>query len=293
MFDKYLYRVEKDGAFYAGYTLCKLSGNTHPVFLFTSLRIIKVLSGAAQWKIGSEIYVVQKDDIVVVNNIQPRQFMNVLEAPFECEIFAFSPAVFQNASDCLSLFYNQSDKFNPVISKSIANSGEIYTLLAILKSRFQSASRYSQYSIIGISGILSAIFSHVLMCIEQASPDMLHAPGYAKSYAAKIAAQSIEYINKNISKEIDVSVLAKNANLSRVYFSKVFHKYTGITPASFISRCRINNVIHLLSTQDINVLDAALASGFKTSSGFYKTFHAICGMPPKAFLLSGGAAPVI
>ena len=46
----------------------------------------------------------------------------------------------------------------------------------------------------------------------------------------------------------------------------------------------VQNAVRLMINDSINILDAAMLSGFGSSSGFYKTFRAVCGMSPGEYL---------
>jgi methylphosphotriester-DNA--protein-cysteine methyltransferase len=54
----------------------------------------------------------------------------------------------------------------------------------------------------------------------------------------------------------------------------------GISPKSYIINLRIEKVLHQVSTDNITILGAALESGFRSSSAFYKAFNAYKAKPP-------------
>ena len=72
MYDNYIYTVRSGDSFLAGYSHCTLTESTNPAFLFSTLRIIRVLDGDADWRIGNNIHFIQKGDIIAVNNIDIR-----------------------------------------------------------------------------------------------------------------------------------------------------------------------------------------------------------------------------
>ena len=49
---------------------------------------------------------------------------------------------------------------------------------------------------------------------------------------------------------------------------------------------KVQAVLRRMNGSRENVLDTAMACGFTSSSGFYKTFRVVCGMPPRAYLAS-------
>ena len=285
MYANYIYKIERDSSFFAGYNICSLTGDNHPIRLYTSLRIMKVTQGRCEWKIGTKTYMVEKGDILVVNNIEPRQISKTFNTNFVCDVFGFSPVVFGNNTECFSLFFNRTKNFNPIINKNIKNVDDINYMLDILKKQFikQVHSKYTKDS---ISSLITAICALILDMLNQESTDIKSSEYILSTAASEMVARSISYIYENSGNHINVSDLAANVSVSREYFSKIFHKYTGSTPSTFITQCKINNVIRLINTKNINILDAAIESGFNTSSGFYQAFHTMYGMSPKKFLKS-------
>ena len=283
MYDKYSHVISRNGEFAAGYKHCSVVSRSMPSFLFTTLRILRVTKGAAEWMIGSRVYSISKDDLVVVNNIEARQFLSVdRDELFECEIFAFLPTVFGSATDCLRLYYDRSPDFDPVIGQDMPYIGEIHSLLDMLAEAFE-AENDPQAATLAL-GLLTAVTSQLIRSVDLRYPGTLSCSGQSSQLAAEIIESTIRYINENISSEFGVAELAKHTNLSRGYFSLIFRRYTGSSPATFINRCRVTNVIRLLCGSQMNVLDAAMASGFQSASGFYKTFRAVCGMSPGEYM---------
>ena len=212
--------------------------------------------------------------------------MRISPNGFKCEIFAFSPAIFSEPNACLRLFYSRAKNFDPVISNSVSDRATLDFLLDLTHAAFSGSDANSEYSKIVISSSISSFSAYALSEILKLHPESIHDSAYIDTSAPLTVAQTVRYINENIDKEFDVSSLAKNVGLSRGYFSKIFLRYTGQSPAKFINRCRISNVLRLLSTMKVNVLDAAMMSGFSSASGFYKTFSNIYGTSPLKFISS-------
>ena len=73
------------------------------------LKIIRVLSGAAVWKIENKEYPVKKDDILIVNNTERRQIvMQNVNEPFVIEYAQF----LHDGSELLFNEENQTVKIN-------------------------------------------------------------------------------------------------------------------------------------------------------------------------------------
>lgn len=278
MYDKYIKTIFKDGRFLAGYNRQSRLGGTMKPFLFSTLRILYVAAGSADWQIGSRVWHIGESDLVVVNNTELRCFVAASE-DFTYEVFAFVPSVFYAESTCVKLFYNRSDSFVPVFSVADANYPRMISLIGMLSDLFLSGEGSNEEPVLASSLITSIV---TYMILDRS--DSLEAESSSTATAVLIS-NAVDYIQKNPSVDLSVSVLAGKVGLSSGYFCVCFKRYTGTTPAKFISCARVAKVVHLLrSNPNTNVLDAALASGFESSSGFYRAFKSICGETPKNYL---------
>ena len=279
MFDSYEHTLTRQGRFVAGYKHCDVTRDSMGTYLFTTLRLLRVLRGSADWKIGKRVFRLREGEIIAVNNAEVRQFVHVdTRQGFLCEIFAFLPTIFGSESECLRLFYDRGPEFVPVFESSLPGFENVDRILDLVREAFCSDENLYAY----IVGLLSAAAAGLVRGIERLAPETLGAVGGLGG--AEIISGAIRYINDNISNEFSVAELAAALNLSRGYFTSLFARCTGTTPAEFINRCRITNVITLLGTKKMNILDAAFASGFGSSSGFYRTFGAVLGMTPSEYL---------
>ena len=280
MFDSYEHTLTHNGRFVAGYKHCDVTRDSMGAYLFTTLRLLRVLRGSADWKIGKRVFKLREGDIIAVNNAEVRQFVHVDPCQgFLCEIFAFLPTIFGSESECLRLFYDRGPEFVPVFDSGLPGFENVDRILDLLREAFCSDEDLYAY----ISGLLSAAASGLVRGIGKIAPGTLGSDGDLHG-GAEIVSGAIRYINDNISNEFSVAELAAALNLSRGYFTSLFTRCAGTTPAEFINRCRITNVITLLGGKKMNILDAAFASGFGSSSGFYRTFGAVCGMTPSEYL---------
>ena len=288
MHDSYDAVVTDNGSFLAAYSICRIAGvpeHGGSFFLFTTLRILRVRSGRADWRIGSRTVSIAPGDIIVVNNVEARQFLRI-EGNFEAEIFAFLPMVFGRETDCLRLFYSRAPEFSPRIDPALPCFSDVSALLDMLSAAFLAEDSASRRTL--VTSLLTAAVTMLLDDIGRHAPASLCTADSDSRTAASVIAGAVHEINANIREEFGVGELAARMNLSRGYFTRMFRACTGVTPGAFIARCRVQNAVRLMMSGSCNVLDAAMASGFGSSSGFYKTFAAVCGMPPGEYLKRAG-----
>jgi YesN/AraC family two-component response regulator len=93
----------------------------------------------------------------------------------------------------------------------------------------------------------------------------------------------IRYIGENLSEELSLINLAKEANLSKYHFCRIFKRYTGMNPMKFVTSMRIEKAKNLLERSDLAVSVVARQVGFHDPSDFDKKFKKLTGMTPTAY----------
>ena len=153
MFDSYEHTLTRQGKFVAGYKHCDVTRDSMGTYLFTTLRLLRVLRGSADWKIGKRVFRLREGDIIAVNNAEVRQFVHVdPNQGFLCEIFAFLPTIFGSESECLRLFYDRGPGFVPVFESSLPGFENVDRILDLVREAFCSDEDLYAY----IVGLLSA-----------------------------------------------------------------------------------------------------------------------------------------
>ncbi|MFV0441570.1 MAG: AraC family transcriptional regulator [Lachnospirales bacterium] len=92
--------------------------------------------------------------------------------------------------------------------------------------------------------------------------------------------KSIKYISSNFDKNINIDEIAKEVNISKYYFIKIFHEYTGMTPYNYLINCRINESKKLLRTTNYKIQDICQRVGYGDTSNFSKAFVKVNGVTP-------------
>jgi AraC-like DNA-binding protein len=96
--------------------------------------------------------------------------------------------------------------------------------------------------------------------------------------ASKIL-EAMRYIQ--VTKEnLTVSYLAERANLHQDYFSRLFLRYAGQRPLSYIHEKRIERAQYLIATTDLSYTAIAEEIGFENLSHFSKVFKKITSLTP-------------
>lgn len=95
--------------------------------------------------------------------------------------------------------------------------------------------------------------------------------------------KSVEYIQRNYSRKLTVSSMAKYIGIDRSYLGSLFKQYLGISPQQYIMKFRIDKACELMRNPALSIGDISRSVGYEDQLLFSKTFKKIKGISPKAF----------
>ena len=121
---------------------------------------------------------------------------------------------------------------------------------------------------------LTFLSAYDILSIEQQSP----------SYnSAEIAELIKKYIEQNYNKPIDFNMIADHFSFSPSYLTKIFVKFTNITPSKYILNYRINVAKQLLGDFSLTINMVANMVGYTDPFHFSKTFKQTVGVSPASY----------
>ena len=91
---------------------------------------------------------------------------------------------------------------------------------------------------------------------------------------------AIDYIENNLTEEIDFQKIAMEACCSSYNFQRMFSFITDITLAEYIRRRRMTQAALELQNTDVKVLDLAVKYGYDSAASFTRTFGILHGITP-------------
>ncbi len=95
----------------------------------------------------------------------------------------------------------------------------------------------------------------------------------AMEYRKRIC-QAMDYISRNIVRELSLEEISEVAAFSKFHFHRIFKAVVGETVAEFTRRLRIEMAAnHLLSSQFEDITTIAMECGFSSSQNFAKAFR--------------------
>ena len=115
----------------------------------------------------------------------------------------------------------------------------------------------------------------LLHALNQLKPEKT--AGLPQSVAVRKASA---YINRNLTGELSLNMLAEQLFVSKYYLCRIFKKYTGMTIGRYITRKRLMLAKDLYQNGH-SLSEAAALSGFADYSAFYKACVKETGQPPR------------
>jgi len=91
---------------------------------------------------------------------------------------------------------------------------------------------------------------------------------------------ALNYIENNLTDEIDFNIVAQNACCSSYNFQRMFSFITDTTLAEYIRRRRLTQAAIELQNTNAKVLDIAIKYGYDSSTSFARAFSSLHGLAP-------------
>lgn len=113
--------------------------------------------------------------------------------------------------------------------------------------------------------------------------DVIEASHKSQHVVTPIILKVQEYVDRNIDSVFTVRQLARLAGLSETRFKSRFKAETGIPPADYVMRKKIDRAQLLFQSEDVSVTEVAMRLGFSTSHYFATVFRRYTGQTPSQF----------
>ena len=93
---------------------------------------------------------------------------------------------------------------------------------------------------------------------------------------------TVDYIEENLTEELDIEDIAAKAYVSPFHFQRIFSVLCGMTVGDYIRCRRLTLAAQELSSSDIKVIDAAVKYGYDSPDSFARAFAKFHGISPSA-----------
>lgn len=255
--------------------------NSHPGtwHWHSYFEITWVLEGRGNYFVNGQEYTMEKDDIIIFNNVEPHGWkllggnMKLLVMIFSPEFVAEKISVFD--TEYLKPFVERGSNFKNRVGHEETVNGEIRTSIREIYQEWND--RKEGYPLMIKANVLRILTMLIRAYQDETkSGEMLK----EKKNAMKRLEQAFTYINAHYCEKITLEEVASSVYMSSNYFSSYFRKVTNISFSDYVTRLRVNRARELLREDGANVTEIAMECGFNNISNFYRLYKKHMGKTP-------------
>jgi AraC-like DNA-binding protein len=93
----------------------------------------------------------------------------------------------------------------------------------------------------------------------------------------------VETIRSDVSRNVDVTILAREAGLSRAHFFRLFESSIGVPPRVYLNVMRLERAVDAVVNDNANVAAIGTGLGFDVPAHFTRFFRNHTGVSPREF----------
>ncbi|MCL2618889.1 MAG: helix-turn-helix domain-containing protein [Defluviitaleaceae bacterium] len=158
--------------------------------------------------------------------------------------------------------------------KMLANSIESDRMQEYFVKLFNTIeSGYSIGNIIHSSQLLSVMLSELYFYEKESQTSK------ANRYLTKV----IDFMYKNIHRELTLEELAKHVNLSKPYLNLIFKQHVNRAPIDFFINLKMQQACRFLKLTEMRIYEISLKLGYEDQYYFSRIFKKTIGLPPKEY----------
>jgi len=256
----------------------------------TEFEISLFHSGNGVYKVGEKIYGYRKGDIFAfssdeehsITEIHTGEKLDIINIHFEPR-FIWSSGNDLFDISFLNIFFKRNGNFQNRLDRDNPATKYIGELIYKIEEEFMTGlSQYEHMIKVYLLTILvSMIRDYDYVKVDDSEYNYVNCHDTIKRLETVMY-----YIDDNLESNISLDTLAKEAQMSRTYFSTIFKRFNGITPWEYITIKRVEKSIELLKTTDMTKLDIACRCGFNNTANFYRAFRKVTGKIPNDYTAS-------
>ncbi|MDE7243560.1 MAG: helix-turn-helix domain-containing protein [Oscillospiraceae bacterium] len=91
------------------------------------------------------------------------------------------------------------------------------------------------------------------------------------------------FIEKHLSNDLDMSIIAENVHLNQDYLTRIFRRKTGVSIKSYVVTRRMEKAKELLENSQLPITDVAYQVGYYNYTSFNRVFKRFYGESPQGF----------
>lgn len=122
-------------------------------------------------------------------------------------------------------------------------------------------------------------FTYLLFAYMSKETEYMNCNSYEKEYLQRAK----EYVQQNYEWNIKVSDIAKAVGIDRSYLYRLFMREEECSPKEYLTEMRLQAAMYMLANGKQDIMEIAMACGFRDSSSFCKIFKKRYHKTPRRF----------
>lgn len=250
----------------------------------TAFELSLICAGRGTYRAGAQSYCFQPGDVFLFSSNEPHcivevfggSVLDIMNLQFEPR-FLWSPENLLFQVHYPDIFFNRNEKYSHLLASSSTSGNGISNGLRAIEQEFQQ--KKTDYKLMVKLQVLE-----LLVLIRREYADCFREPlrPVNASYLAQME-HALDYIDRNLTGELQLGKVAKEAAMSPAYFSSLFKKLNGMTLWEYVQSRRIEMAVDRLISTDKNVTEIAMECGYNSISNFNRSFKTITGQTPVAY----------
>ena len=220
-----------------------------------------VLEGKGNYFVNGQEYTMEKDDIIIFNNVEPHGWkllggnMKLLVMIFSPEFVAEKISLFD--AEYLKPFVERGSNFKNRVGREEKVNEEIRISIREIYQEWNE--RKEGYPLMIKANVLRILTMLIRAYQDETkSGEMLK----EKKNAMKRLEQAFTYINDHYCEKITLEEVAASVYMSSNYFSSYFRRVANISFSDYVTRLRVNRAREMLRENGANVTEIAMECGF-------------------------------
>lgn len=158
----------------------------------------------------------------------------------------------------------------------------------VIKGKTRNRITALMKDMMGMSGLqrLSALFAIFDILSVTTEFELLASPGFVQQTRLQCSdrfSKITEYIMLNFDNDITLPEVASVSNMAVTTFCNFFKEQYRVTFVEYLNTVRIGYACKLLAEKNVNIVEAAYASGFKNLANFNRQFKKFKNMTPTEY----------
>lgn len=243
----------------------------------TAMEISRICAGSGVYRVPGRTYRFGPGDMFLFGGNEPHCIVEVYDgAPLDILNLQFEPRFLWSPDNALyriqypDVFLRRSEAFSHLLSAPDTLGRQL------LDIEGEFLARAVDYRLMVRLQVLRLLIS----IRREFEPCFTSAAAHGSTAHLGQLERAMLYIDHNLTEDISLQTVAREAAISRAYFCTLFKQWNGMTPWEYIQTRRVELAADKLAATDKKVLEIASECGYNSLSNFNRSFKAIIGKTP-------------